>query len=133
MIKNIVGFTLIELMLALAISVILVTIGYPTYTHYQTHAQRNRAQAALMQLAAKLELYFNDNGTYAGATLASLHATQLTQGILYQLKIQAGDAHFEIEAIPQEAQANRDTRCGTLTLTDTNQRGADGDVNTCWS
>lgn len=130
------GFTLIELMLALAISALLLTLGYPTYTHYQVRAERSRAQIALMQLAAKLELYFDAHQTYAGATLQSLGAAALTQGVLYRLAIDDANAqHFLIEAIPEDQQAKHDAMCATLTLTETNQQGMSGggDVNRCWS
>jgi len=129
------GFTLIELMLALAISVILMAIAYPTYVAYETHAERNRAEVALLQLSADLETYFNDHDSYEDATLRKLHATHLTDGLDYQLSIdKATDSHYEIQAVPTGVQATRDTACGTLSLTDTNQRAVsgDGDADACW-
>ncbi len=130
-----VGFTLIELMLALAISTIMLAIGYPTYAHYQANAQRNRAEVALMQLSADLESYFSDQYTYNGATIKSLHANALTQGLEYRLRIaKATDRHYAIQAIPIGMQAERDSDCGTLSLSDTNERGISGDGNViqCW-
>lgn len=129
------AFTLIELMLALAISAILIAIGYPTYVNYQTHAERNRAQVALMQLASKMENYLNANGTYENATIDGLHAENLVDGLHYQLVIASeSDAHYEIQVVPQDVQATRDVNCGTLSLTDTNERSisGDGDVKQCW-
>lgn len=129
------AFTLIELMLALAISAILVTIGYPVYVHYQTRAERNRAEVALMQLAGKMENYFEKNDSYAGATIDGLNANHLVDGLHYQLAIaDATDSHYEIQAIPQDVQATRDVNCETLSLTDTNARSisGNGDVKQCW-
>lgn len=129
------GFSLIELMLAMAISAILIAMGYPTYITYQTHAERNRAEVALMQLSARLENYFNNNGTYADATIDGLHAEDLVDGLHYQLAIaSATDSHYEIQALPIDSQANRDTACGTLSLTDDNVRSisGDGDAAECW-
>lgn len=122
-------------MLALALSAILLLMASPLYERYAMRAQRNRAETALLQLAAKLEMYFSDHATYAGATLNNLQATQLTDGISYQLSItQTNDANFSIDAIPQNAQAKRDTHCGTLSLNEKNERtiSGDRDVKQCW-
>lgn len=129
------GFSLIELMLALAISAILIAIGYPTYVSYETKAERTRAEVALLQLSAKLETYFDDQQTYEDASLRNLHATHLTDGLHYQLQINNATAHhYEIQAIPADIQAARDTACGTLTLTDINKKSisGDGDSAACW-
>ncbi len=129
------GFTLIELMLALAISAILIALGYPTYIGHQTQAERNRAEIALLQLAGRLEIYFNDNGSYANATAKALHVKNLVEGLHYKLVIaNASDEHYDIEAIPTGIQAKRDLGCETLSLTDTNARSisGDGDVKQCW-
>ncbi|OGT44336.1 MAG: hypothetical protein A3F13_08920 [Gammaproteobacteria bacterium RIFCSPHIGHO2_12_FULL_40_19] len=129
------GFSLIELMLALAISALLVTMSYPSYIDYQTHAQRNRAVVALFQLSGRLERYFGENDSYQNATIAVLHAADLLEDLPYQLQIASvSESHYEIQAVPQGVQAERDSHCGTLSLTDTNVRGisGDGDVKQCW-
>lgn len=129
------AFTLLELLLAIAISTIIMTMGYPTYISYETHAQRNQAEVALHQLAGNLESYFTDNGTYAGATFSELGITELEQDLHYHLVLaNLSDAHFEIDAVPQDAQAAHDTQCGTLILSDTNDKkiSGSGDAKTCW-
>ncbi len=129
------GFTLIELMLAFAISAILIACSYPIYTDYQTKAERDRAIVALMQFSARLENYFSDNDSYAGATIRNCHAAHLMDGLHYRLKIiSATDSSYEIQAVPFGMQKARDTHCGALILTDTNARGisGDGDVAQCW-
>lgn len=130
-----VGFSLIELMIVLAISAVLLTMSYPTYTHYVTRAERNRAIVALLQLSALLEEYFSDHRTYRNATIKSLHANTLAKDIEYRLKIiKITDAHYSIEAIPMASQAEHDSNCGALILTDLNHRSisGDGNVNSCW-
>lgn len=129
------AFTLIELMLALAISAILMAIAYPTYVSYQANAERNRAEVALLQLSADMETYFNDHDSYEDATLRKLHATHLMDGLNYQLSIDsATDTHYDIQAVPMGVQAARDAACGTLSLTDANKRAisGDGDAEACW-
>ena len=129
------GFTLLELMVVLAISAVLLTMGYPAYTHYETHAERNRAQVALTQLSGLMEAYFSDNGSYKNATLRSLHAHALINNLSYQLKIiSETDLHYTIEIIPLGMQAEHDRHCGALILNDLNQQSisGDGDINQCW-
>lgn len=129
------GFTLIELMLALAISVILTCAAYPTYISYEVDAQRDRAEIALLQFNSRLEAYFEDHNTYRSATLSALHTKDLGKGLQYRLSIlKKSKNHFEIQAIPIGAQALRDKTCGTLTLTDNNKRDINGagDASDCW-
>lgn len=129
------GFTLIELMVVLAISAVLLRMAYPAYTHYVIRAERSRAMMALLQLSGLLEAYFGDNATYQHATIHSLHANTLTKDIHYQLKImRATDTHYAIEAIPTGSQAIYDAHCGALILNDLNQRSISGDGNaeSCW-
>lgn len=129
------GFTLIELMAAVAISAILIAIVYPAYTDHLAHAERNRATVALMQLSARLEIYFNDNDTYEGATTHNLHASDLVRNLDYRLRIASeSDSRYTISAVPIGAQKRRDKQCGTLSLTSTNRRIASGDAGAlqCW-
>ena len=58
------GFTLIELMIAVAIVAILAAIAYPSYTGYVRKGKRATAQAALMDLAGKEQSYLLDRRVY---------------------------------------------------------------------
>jgi prepilin-type N-terminal cleavage/methylation domain-containing protein len=61
------GFTLIELMIVVAIVAILTTIAYPNYRDYVIRGQLVDATTALAALRANMERYFQDNRTYASA------------------------------------------------------------------
>src|SRR5258708_25584757 len=61
------GFTLIELMVTVAIVAILAGIAIPSYTSYITRSKLLEATSNLLGMRTKLELYFQDNRTYAGA------------------------------------------------------------------
>jgi prepilin-type N-terminal cleavage/methylation domain-containing protein len=61
------GFTLIELMIVVAIVAILTTIAYPNYRDYVIRGQLVDATQALAALRANMERYFQDNRTYAAA------------------------------------------------------------------
>lgn len=61
------GFTLIELMIAVAIVGILTAIAYPSYTNFIIDARRTDAQESLLGLANAMERHKSENMTYAGA------------------------------------------------------------------
>ena len=68
------GFTLLELMIAVAIIGILASIGYPAYTQYVQRGKNAEAIANLQSLALLQEQYFRDNRIYP-STLASIGGT----------------------------------------------------------
>ncbi|KAF7599151.1 MAG: fimbrial assembly protein [Candidatus Dactylopiibacterium carminicum] len=61
---NTAGFTLIELMITVAIIGILASIAYPSYRDYVTRSRLVDATNALSTLRAQMEQHFQDNRTY---------------------------------------------------------------------
>ena len=59
------GFTLIELMIVVAITGILASVAFPAYKAYVDRAKRSEGKAFLMELAARQERYYFDNNSYA--------------------------------------------------------------------
>ena len=64
------GFTLIELMVTVAIIAILAAVAIPNYTAYITRSKIAEATSALLAMRTKMEQYFQDNRSYAGACTA---------------------------------------------------------------
>lgn len=62
-----VGFTLIEVLIVVAIIGILVAIAVPNYRDYLVKSRNNEAYAGLSEMRVKLEQYFQDNRSYTGA------------------------------------------------------------------
>lgn len=64
------GFTLIEVMVTVAIVAILAAIALPSYSEYIRRARITEAVSVLSDMRVKMEQYFQDNRTYAGACTA---------------------------------------------------------------
>jgi len=64
------GFTLIELMVTVAIVAILAAVALPAYNNYVTRAKIVEATSALLAMRTKMEQYFQDNRSYVGACTA---------------------------------------------------------------
>ncbi|HEY8048620.1 MAG TPA: type IV pilin protein [Ramlibacter sp.] len=62
------GFTLIELMVAVAVVSILAAVALPSYTNYLKRGRIPEATANLATKRVKMEQFFQDNRTYVGAT-----------------------------------------------------------------
>lgn len=139
------GFTLIELMVVIAIVGILASIAYPAYRRQVMRAQRTDATAALLRVAAAQERYYLQNNSYA-ATAAITTAPPAGLGIpgtdrrYYTLTIESTDlaAGFTAVAVPVAGGPQvGDTDCARFTLTEALLRGAtksSGTDNTatCW-
>jgi len=61
------GFTLIELMITVAIIAILAAIAIPSYSEYVRRGRITEAVSALAGMRVKMEQFFQDNRTYLGA------------------------------------------------------------------
>ena len=65
------GFTLIELMIVVAIIGILAAVVMPNYTQYIARARATEATSALADMRIRMEQYFQDNRDYTGASCAA--------------------------------------------------------------
>lgn len=114
------GFSLTELLIVLTLLGILVAIGYPAYTDQLRQSRRTEGMGALLELAARLEAYYADHGSYAGATLggtASALYPALSADGHYSLSIDTQNATgFTVSATPTRRDGQHRDRCGRFIL-----------------
>jgi len=108
------GFTLIEMLCALAIAGILSGIAYPSYAHVVYKVRRSEAQVALLAAQLAQERFRSDHSAYG--TLADLRLTSTTSQGHYVLSVLSNtDAGFELLASAQGAQV-ADATCRHMKL-----------------
>ncbi|NNJ95494.1 MAG: type IV pilin protein [Halobacteria archaeon] len=133
------GFTLVELMAVLLIIAVISGLAWPAYREQVMKTRRSNGMAALVELAAHMELYYADHGTYAGATLGPLTGNLFpatTPGGHYRLAITAqNDLYYVISATPANQGNPQRDRCGTFTLDSLGNRGLSAHatgISQCW-
>lgn len=140
------GFSLMELMIVLAIIGILAAIAYPAYQESVRKSRRAECSGALAGLGNAMERFFTVNSTYLGAAAggANTGAPAIfpvscpTDGgaATYNITIQAATAStYALQAAPIGPQAG--DKCGSLTLSNTGLKGITGQAagivwDDCW-
>lgn len=129
------AFTLIELLIAIAIVAILVAVAIPSYTEYVTRSNRAEGRTVLLVTAQALErcyTRFSDYSSAGGCTVAFPITSE--NGTYIVTASTLTSTSFTLSAAPQGAQETRDTKCATLTYTQSGVRGitGTGTVEECW-
>jgi len=123
------GFTLIELMIVVAIIAIVTAVAYPSYLDQVSKTRRSVAQGDLMELASFMERYFTENNTYVGAALPFAQSPKSGTSY-YTLTLPAASltaTAYVLTATPTGSQSA--DSCGTMTLA---QTGAKTPAANCW-
>jgi type IV pilus assembly protein PilE len=139
------GFTLIEVMITVAIIGILAAVAYPSYAEQVARSRRGDAQAALLETAQWLERQYTVSNAYnktgAGTTInnAALPSLRAKTAEMYTLSFGGVSAastptatDYSLRMVPIGSMAN--DRCGTFVLTNTSAKTVSGGagVAACW-
>lgn len=121
------GFTLIELMITVAIIAILAAIVLPNYSNYVMRAHRTDAQAAMLNLAQYMESRYNASFSYPDVDIDDMNLPENVTDY-YKFTINTTGQTYTISAEPTPRQ--NDSQCGTLKL---NEQGVKiPNTSGCW-
>ncbi len=120
------GFTLIELMIVIAIIGILAAVGYPSYQDSVRKANRADAISALLAEAGRMEEFYMNNDTYTAAAVANAVSPEGLYNM--SVTVPAGGFSYTLTATP----ISSDPQCTTLTLDSLGQKGSTPVGSTCW-
>lgn len=138
--KNTRGFTLIELMIVVAIAAILAAIAYPAYNDSVRKSRRADAISVLTEAQNHLERFYTENGRYdqdTGGTAYTLptgmsSSPRNSSTTFYTIAVSTLNAQdYILTATAQGDQTN--DACGNLTLNHAGLKGVSSGVpGDCW-
>ena len=144
------GFTLIEIMVVVAMVLTLSAIAMPSYTEHINRSKRAEAKAQLLETAQFMQRFYSQNDSYAqtrGAVavaipdaLARVPRTAAAGSQNYTISLgtpAATVATFVIQAVPRTGGSMASDKCGRFTLNQAGQRGVTGNAagntaDSCW-
>ena len=130
------GFTLVELMITVAIVGILASVAYPGYQSQIRKSHRADAQAELMKLQNFMERFFTEHNCYqlnclavpANPTLPSIR-TEVSN--FYTISFDTiSTTAYRLQAVPKADTVQESDSCGTLKLSNLGEKTAA--TSACW-
>lgn len=129
------GFTLMELMITVAIVGILAAVALPAYTSYIAKGKRAEARAVLLEAAQYMERQYSNQSQYQNSLPSRMLQVPASGTANYNVTVTATTSAYTLTAAPQNSMAADD--CGSLVLTNTGARSRTSASTvmtdaTCW-
>lgn len=124
--QNCRGFTLIEMMIVLAILAIIIAIAVPAYQEYTRKARRADAASSLMAAAQYLERCFTRDNTYASCGSPA----GASEDGYYTISVARAANTYTLTAAPNGDQASDD--CGSYTIDHLGNKTPTPSAKRCW-
>ena len=123
------GFTLVELMVTVAVVAILASIAHPAYTSFAKQANRTDATKTMQFAAQALERCYSQRFTYlacnVNGTVVNNGSTVTTPNLFYRVTFAIPDAQdYTLTAVAIAAPQTTDTQCAQFTLAGTGAQTA---------
>ena len=130
-VKKFDGFTLVELLITVAIVAILASVAFPAYTDFVTRSNRTEAQRELLRIANLQEQFYIDSRGYTSdMKKLGLGADPfITENGYYSIDAALANGGFVLTATALEPQKSNDSNCLTLSVSETGQKLP---ANNCW-
>ena len=128
------GFSLIELMIVVAIIGILAAIAYPSYTEYVKRTQRSAIAESLAESAQALERFYSRTGQYSNTPTVTM--ADPVGNSYYALTVTRNAQDFTLLAAPIAGSMMAGDKCGSYQITNTGARTNVSNTATtasCWS
>ncbi|MDB5945664.1 MAG: pilus assembly protein PilE [Ramlibacter sp.] len=137
------GFTLIEIMIVVAILGIIAAIALPSYRSSVDRARRADARGQLMQAAQFMQRFYAANDQYLNDRAGNNISTQMPSNLarspadgpqVYALTVTATTGAYTLTMAPLSSSTLANDACGSFTLTSTGVRGVTGTKtrDDCW-
>jgi type IV pilus assembly protein PilE len=125
------GFTLIEMMVVVALIAIMAAIALPSYREYIKKSRRAEAQSYLMNIALRQQQFLVDTRSYSALSPDNIASqpSNVSGAYTVTMNVVAGPPPtFTVTATPKTDQASE--KCGTLTIDQTGTKTAN--LASCW-
>lgn len=123
--KNKKGFTLIEMMVVVAVIGVLAAFAWPAYQEQIRKSRRTAVKSQLQEIQQNMERWYTLRNTYVGFTLGALNVSPSGSSgtrVFYDISFAAAPTASAYTLVAVPANAHTGDRCGTFTIAQNGQK-----------